>query len=121
MAAGGECLIPYVLISQDSTSLRVDLQNDEIESGRRLMIQQSQKAYVNAKIFAKFLKSLFLPSVAKSRSEREIDAGEAALLLNNCGSHPINEVMDTFTTVRVRIVTLVRHTRHIFQVLGPTL
>jgi hypothetical protein len=57
MAAGGECLIPYVRTSQDSTSLRANLQKYEIESGRRLMIQQSQKAYVNAKIFVKFPKS----------------------------------------------------------------
>jgi hypothetical protein len=120
MAAGGECLIPYVLTSQDSRSLRVDLQKYEIESGRYLMTQQSQTVYVDAKIFAKFLKLLFLLYVAKSRSEREIDQGEAALLMDNCCSHPTSEVMDMLITVRARIVSFVWHTARIFQALDLT-
>jgi hypothetical protein len=40
---------------------------------------RSQKAHVNGKIFAEYVKSEFLPYVAKPRSEREIEQAEVVL------------------------------------------
>jgi hypothetical protein len=121
VAPSGKHLIPYVLTCQHSKSLRVDLQKHRIEFGQHLVVQGSQKVYVNGKIFSKYTKSIFLPYLPKSRSEREIEQQEAALLMGNCPSHLAREVMDMLTTAKVRIVTFAMQTKYVFQLLDLTL
>jgi hypothetical protein len=84
-------------------------------------VHRSQKAYVNGKIFGKYNKSIFLPYLAKVRSEREIKQEEAALFMDNCSSHLTGEVMDMLTTARVQIVTFTLQTKYVFQLLDLTL
>jgi hypothetical protein len=121
LAAGGEHLIPYVRTSQDLKSLRVDLQTHGLEFGRHLIMQGSQKACVNGKIFGEYIKSVCLPYVAKVQSEREIEREEAVLLVDNCPGHLTSEVLAVLTTARVRIVQFSLYTMHIFQLINPTL
>jgi hypothetical protein len=42
-------------------------------------MQGGQKTYVNGRIFVEDIESLFLPYIAKVRSEMEIEQKEAAL------------------------------------------
>jgi hypothetical protein len=98
----------------------VDLQKHGIELGGHLIMQGSQKAHVNVKIFGQHVKSTFLPYAAELRSEREIEQDEAALLICNCPSYLTSEVMDVLTTAMVRIATFTSRTTHIFQLLDLT-
>jgi hypothetical protein len=121
VAASGEYLTAYVLISRDSKSRRAYLQKLGIKSDVHLTVQRSHRADGNGKIFAKDITSVFVPDMAKVRSEREIEQKEAALLIDNCAGHFISEVMDMFTTARVGIVAFVLYTRQILQFLDLTL
>jgi hypothetical protein len=116
VAPGGEDLNPYVLTSQDSKSLRVDLQKSRIEFGKHLIMQGSQKIYVNGKISPEYIKSVFLPYITKVLSEAEIEQEEAALSMDNYPGHLTSEMMDMPTTA-----TFALHTAHIFQLLDLTL
>jgi hypothetical protein len=121
VAASGEYLIPYIVTSQDSSALRPDLQARGIEFHRHLEIVPSQKPYVNGKTFANYIKTVFIPYVAKVRRERDIEQEEAALLMDNCPCHVTSEVTTLLTQARVRVITFAPHTTHIFQLLDVTL
>lgn len=62
----------------------MDLHKHGIETDWHLIMQGSQKVDVNGKIFAEYIKSLFLRYVARVRSEREIEQEEAASLMDDC-------------------------------------
>jgi hypothetical protein len=121
LAARGKHPIPYVATSQDLKSLRVDLQKGSIELERHFAVQGSQKACLNGKISADYIKSVFLPYVTKVRSERGIEQEDATSLMNNCLSHLSSDMMDMFTTAKVRMVVCARNATHIFQLLDLTL
>jgi hypothetical protein len=91
-----------------------------IEFGSYLIMQRSQKAYSNGKIFAEYIKLVFLPYIAKIRGETEIEQEEIVLLMDNCPLDLISEVVDMLTTTGVRIVTFTPHATHIFQLLDLT-
>jgi hypothetical protein len=74
--------------------LRVDLQKLSIEFERHFAMQGSQNACLNGKIFSDEIKSVFLRSVTKVRSEMGIEQEEATLLMDNCPSHLASDVMD---------------------------
>jgi hypothetical protein len=117
VAARGKHQIPYVATSQDLKSLHVDLQKGSIELERHFAMQGCQKACLNGKIFADYIKSVFLPYVTKVRSERGIAQEGATLLMNNCLSHFSSDMMDMVTTVKVRMVVFARNATHLFQLL----
>jgi hypothetical protein len=56
VAASGGYLIPSVLTSQNSNAFRVDLQKHEIEIGKHLIMQGSQKVDMNRKIYGESVK-----------------------------------------------------------------
>jgi hypothetical protein len=60
---------------------------------------------------------VFLPYVTKVRSERRIEQEDATLLMNNSLSHLSSDMMDMFTTAKVRMVVFARNATHIFQLL----
>jgi hypothetical protein len=93
------------------------LQKYGIEFGRHLIMQGSQNACVNRKIFGEYIKLVLLPYVPKIRSKREVEQEESALLMNNCPNCPTSEAIDMITTARVPIVTFGPQTRQIFQLL----
>jgi hypothetical protein len=97
----GEDLIPYVLTFQDLKSLLVYLQKNGIESGKHLIMQRSQKVYVNGKISPEYRKSVSLSYVAKVPSEAEIEQEESALLMDNYPGHLTSEMINMPTTARV--------------------
>jgi hypothetical protein len=106
-----------VATSQDLKSLRMDLQKGSIELERHFAMQGSQKACLNGKIFADYIKSVLLSDVTKLRCERGIEQEDATLLMNNCLSHLSSDRMDMFTTAKVRMVVFARNAMHIFQLL----
>jgi hypothetical protein len=101
VAPGGKHPIPYVATSQDLKSLRVDLQKGSIEFERHFAMQESHKACLNGKIFADYIKSMFLPYITRVRSERGIEQEDATLLMDNSLSHLSRDRMDVFTTAKV--------------------
>jgi hypothetical protein len=67
VAANGKHVIPYVITSQDLENPRQRLRKKGIEFRRHLNLKKSQKASVNGKFFAEYVKSTFVPYVMKVR------------------------------------------------------
>jgi hypothetical protein len=63
---------------------------------------------------------VFLPNLAELRTLDQFADEPAVLLMDNCSSHIINDVLDLLTEARVRVITFA-HTTQIFQVLDTTL
>jgi hypothetical protein len=55
ISAGGECLIPYVVTSQDSAALHRALEATGMQMGKHLILKQRAKPYVNADLFENYL------------------------------------------------------------------
>jgi ABC-type molybdate transport system ATPase subunit len=92
-----------------------------IEFGRHLILKKNQKSYVNSKSFTEYIKSTFMPHVARIHAAREVEREDAALLMDNCQSHLTSDVRDCLNTARVSVVTFRPHTTQIFQLLDLTL
>jgi hypothetical protein len=117
MAVSEKHLIPYLITFQDLPALQDDSKHHAIEFGRHLIIKGNQKADVNSKTFAEYVKSVFISCVTKVRRERRIEPEESVSLIDNHPSHITKQVIDMLTTARVRIKTFVPNTTHIFQIL----
>jgi hypothetical protein len=62
ISASGACLTPYVVTSQDSATVRRDLEANGMEIGRHSILKHRDKPYVNAELFEDYhLRSVFLP------------------------------------------------------------
>jgi hypothetical protein len=110
IATSGEHVIPYAITSQESDDLRKALRNKGIKFGQRLILKKNQKAYINSKSFAEYIKSTFIPHITRIHAARGIEQEDAVLLTNNCPSHLTSDVMDLLDTAKVRTVGFAPYT-----------
>jgi hypothetical protein len=113
----GNCLVPYMVISQAIEPVRLHLQETEMWIGRDLILKRRRKPYIKSELFVDYSQAVFLTHVAELRRNEKLSSEEAALLRDNC-SPPLNPaVVELLTGARVCIITFVSHMTHIFQVL----
>jgi hypothetical protein len=74
-----------------------------------------QKPYINAECFLDDIRKIFLPNLNELRTLEEFAEEDAVLLMDNCPSHVGEEILSLLRDARVRIITWVSHTTHIFQ------
>jgi hypothetical protein len=87
--ASGKHGVPYIIMSHESENLRETLRKKSIEFecenrfgfGRNSILKESQKAYVDSKSFAEYVKSTFISHVTRIRAERGIEQEDAMLLM----------------------------------------
>jgi hypothetical protein len=82
---------------------------------------RSQKPSVKAKSFAKYLKSLFIPHVARIPTEMGIEKKDALFMTDNGQSHITHDPMDLPGVASVLIVIFALYTIQIFQTLNSTI
>jgi hypothetical protein len=121
ISAGGACLTPYVVTSQDSAALRRALEATGMQIGKHLILKRCAKPYVNADLFENSVRTVFLPHLAIARIMQNVRNEEAVLLMDNCSPHLTPAVIDLLSEARVRIVTFALHTTQIFQALDLSL
>jgi hypothetical protein len=121
ISAGGACLTPYVVTSQDSATLHRALEATAMQIGKHLILKQRAKPYVNADLFENYVRTVFLPPLAITCIMQNVRNEEAVLLMDNCSPHLTPVVIDLLSEARVRIVTFAPHTTQIFQTLDLSL
>jgi hypothetical protein len=87
ISAGGACLTPYVVISQDSAALHQALEATGMQIGKHLILKQRAKPYVNADLFENYVRTVFLPHLAIIHIMQNVRNEEAGRLMDNCSPH----------------------------------
>jgi hypothetical protein len=118
ITAGGESLTPYMVISQDSETLRKRLMTRGVRLGVDFALKHRSKPYVNGKLFLDYINSIFIPYLNELRQSEEFAECEAVLLIDNCSPRMGNAMIAILIREHVRVITFVSHTTHIFQMLG---
>jgi hypothetical protein len=88
-AASGACLTPYVVTSQDSAALRLDLEADGMQIGRHLnlILKHRDKPHVNAELFEDYLRSVFLPRLMITHIVKDLRKEDAMLPRDRSSPH----------------------------------
>jgi hypothetical protein len=82
-----------------------------------LILKSNHRPDVNAEIFLKYVRTVFLPFLVCLPVLGAFAAEEAVLLMDNCPAHVTDDVIRLLTEARVRATIFAPHTTHIFQVL----
>jgi hypothetical protein len=62
VSAAGESIIPYIVISQDSSRVREQLRTHGVQFSTDLILKQRTEAYFNGEMFLEYIRMLFLPN-----------------------------------------------------------
>jgi hypothetical protein len=116
-SAGGACVTPYAVTSQDSAALHRALETTRMQIEKHLILKHRAKPYGNADLFENYLRTVFRPRLAIIRIMHNIPEKDAVRLTANCSPHLTPVVIDLLSYARVRIVTFAPHPTQIFQVL----
>jgi hypothetical protein len=121
VSAGGACLTPYVITSQDFAALHRTLEATGMQIGKELFVKHRAKPYVTADLFGKYIRTVFLPDLAITRIMQNIPGEDVVRLMENCSPHLTPVVIDLLSNARVRIVASAPYTTQIFQFLDLAL
>jgi hypothetical protein len=121
MSAAAESLMPYIVISQNSSPVQEQLRKQGVRFGRDLILKSNHRLYVNPDIFLDYIKTVFLPHLIWLRALTEFTTEDAVLLMDNRSAHVTDDVIRLLTEARVCVITFAPHTTQIFQVLDLTL
>jgi hypothetical protein len=77
ITAGGEYHAPYVVTSHDSAALHRALEATGMQIGKKLILNERAKPYVNAELFANSVRTVFLTYLAIARIIQNVRNEEA--------------------------------------------
>jgi hypothetical protein len=117
ITAGWRSLTPYMVMSQDSETLRKRLMTRGVRLDVDFVLKHRSKPYVNRKLFLDYMNSIFIPYLNELRQSEKFAECEVVLLMDNCSHHMGDAVIAILTREHVRVITFAPHTTHIFQVL----
>jgi hypothetical protein len=120
VSAAGESLIPYLITSQAPTSVQERLKKEGVRFGTDFVLRSNTSSYINTEIFLDYIRTVFLPNLAELRTLDAFTEETGVLLMDNCPSHVIDDIIAVLTEERVRVITFTPHTTQIFQVLDVT-
>jgi hypothetical protein len=84
-------------------------------------LKHRAKPYVNAEIFAEYIRMVFIPNLNELRNLEQFADEDAVLLMDNCPSHVGDVILNLLRQERVRVITWPPHTTQIFQELDTSL
>jgi hypothetical protein len=87
ISAAEESLAPYIITSQDMSSLREQLNKHGTRFRTDFILKSRAKLYINAENFAEYIRTVFLPTVNELPTLGEFANEEPMLLVDNCWSH----------------------------------
>jgi hypothetical protein len=119
--AAGESLTPYILTSHDSPKVRERLKKHGVRFGTDFSLKHRAKPYVNAAIFAEYIRMVFIPNLNELRNLEQFADENAVLLMDNCPHHVGDVILNVLREERVRVITEPQHTTQIFQELDTSL
>jgi hypothetical protein len=76
-------MTPFVVSSQVNDHVTDTLKSEGFRIGSDMVLRKRDKPYMNATLFAEYLSTVFLPHIAKIRSDPRFTDKEAVLLMDN--------------------------------------
>jgi hypothetical protein len=110
-------MTPFVVSSQVNDRVISTLKSEGFRIGSDMILRKGDKPYTNAALFAEYVSTVFLPHIAKIRSDPRFTDKEAVLLIGNCSLHLREDILQTLADYYVKVVTFPLHTTNIFQCL----
>jgi hypothetical protein len=92
-----------------------------VRFGTDVIFRHRAKPYVNAAMFAEYIRMVFIPNRNELRDPEQFADEDAVLLMDNCPSHVGDVILNLLREERVRVITWPPHTTQIFQELDPSL
>jgi hypothetical protein len=102
-------------------SVQERLKKEGVRFGTDFVSRSNPRPYINAEIFLDYIRTVFLPNLAELRKLEAFTEETGVLLMDNCLSHVIDDIIAVLTEARVRATTFAPYTTQIFQVLDVTL
>jgi hypothetical protein len=102
-------------------SVQERLKKESVRFGTDFVSRSNPSRYIKAEIFLDYIRTVFLPNLAELRKLDAFTEETVVLLMDNCPSHVIDDIIAVLTEARVRVTTFVPYTTQIFQVLDVTL
>jgi hypothetical protein len=84
---GGQCIIHYMVMSQDSKLVRSAVMETGLRIGTYLVLRQRIKPYINAEFFAEYIWIVFHPHLVNACKDPALANEEVLLWMDNCWSH----------------------------------
>jgi hypothetical protein len=102
VSAAGESLALCIVRSQDSPSVREQLNKHGVRFGTDLITKLNAKPSLTIEIFIDSVQTVFRPTLAELRRSDEVAEEMAVLLMDNCPSHItcVVEIHDESTRVK---------------------
>jgi hypothetical protein len=121
VSAAGESFTPYMITFQAPTSVQERLKKEGVRFGTDFVSRSNPSPYINAETFLDDIRTVFLPNLAELRTLDAFTEETGVLLMENCPSHVIDDIIGLLTEARARVINFAPHTTQIFQVLDVTL
>jgi hypothetical protein len=83
ISAGGDQMTPLIVSSQVNDRVISTLKSEGSRIGSDMILRKRDKPYMNAALFAEYVSAVFLPHIAKIRSDPRFTDQEAVLLMDN--------------------------------------
>jgi hypothetical protein len=117
ISAASEHMTSFLVCWQGNAAVERNLKIEGFRMGVDSILKSRHKPYMNSQLFAEYISTVLLPYINKLRSNEEFADKEAVLLMENCSNHVQAETSQMFADHRLKVITLPRHTTHIFQCL----
>jgi hypothetical protein len=121
MSVAEESLTPSIVMVQDLPAIREQLKKCCVHLGTYFTLKSRSKPYIDAKIYEKYIHTMFLPHLNELGSLEEFAEENAILLMDNSLSHIGEVILILLRDARVRIITWPTHTTQIFSQLDVSL
>jgi hypothetical protein len=83
-SAAGESLLPYIVASQNSSTVEQHLKKQGVRVGRDLPLTFNQKPYFNAGIFLAYIRTILLQYIDSRRGFAVLAQETAVFLMEDC-------------------------------------
>jgi hypothetical protein len=121
ISAAEESLTSYIIISQAPRSVKERLKKEGVRFGTDFVLRSNPSPDINAEILLDYIRTVFLPNLAKLRTLDAFTEETGVLLMDNSPSHVTDDIIAVLTEPRVRVITFTPQTTQIFQVLDVAL
>jgi hypothetical protein len=121
ISAAGKSFISYIIVLQDSLSVRERLRRHAVRFGTDSVMKSNENAYISAEIFINYMWTVLLPNLVELGALNTFADAIAMLLMDNCSSHIGLEAIGLLTKSRLCLIIFASHTTQIFQVPDLTL
>jgi hypothetical protein len=106
VSAVGEALIPYLITSQNSSTVQEHFQKQGVRFDRDFTLKINSKPYLNTGIFLDYIRTVFLPYIDTLHGLAVFAREDSILLMDNCSAYVSDDAIRILTEAMVHGITL---------------